>query len=179
MSKPSRFVVTSIAVVQLLAVGLWASGLLTLGAVVAPIVFRVVPAPGSADAMTLVFQRFDSIAITCAAIALVAEAAFALRGGRVARADAVRGLCLVLATGLAITIGAWLSPGISDLHRGGAIRGLGDSGLALERMHRLAESLAKGELALLLAVFLLTVAKATRPLGDGTRSAQSPSVPLL
>ena len=72
-NAPRRTVVTSIAVVQLLAVGLWASGLLTLGAVVAPIVFHVVPAPSSADAMTLVFRRFDGIAITCAAVALVSS----------------------------------------------------------------------------------------------------------
>jgi Domain of unknown function (DUF4149) len=179
MSKPpSRAVVTSVAIVQLLAVGLWASGLLTLGAVVAPIVFHVVPAPSSADAMTLVFRRFDGVAITCAAIALVAEAAFALRGGRVTRADVVRGTCLVIATGLAITIGAWLSPGIAELHRGGAIRGLGDAGLALEAMHRLAESLAKGELLLLLAVFVLTVIKATRH-HSGTPPAHSPSDPAV
>jgi hypothetical protein len=168
---PQRVVVTSIAVVQLLALGLWASGLFTLGAVVAPIVFRVVPAPSSADAMTLVFRRFDGIAITCAAVALVAEAALAWRGGRIARADVVRGMCLVLATGLAMTIGAWLSPAIADLHRAGAVRGLGDAGLALARMHRLAERLAKGELLLLVAVFVLTVAKATRPHAGGTPPA--------
>lgn len=172
---PRRSVVTGIAVVQLLAIGLWASGLLTLGAVVAPIVFHVVPAPSSADAMTLVFRRFDGIAITCAAIALVAEAAFAMRGGRVTRGDVVRGGALVLATALAITIGAWLSPGIAELHRSGAIRGLGDAGLALERMHHLAERLAKGELALLLAVFILTVVKATRHHSGGTLPAQDVS----
>ena len=171
LQAPPRAVVAGIAIVQLLAVGLWASGLLTLGAVVAPIVFRVVPAPGSADAMTLVFKRFDGIAITCAAIALVAEAAFAIRGGRTTRADLVRGGCLVVAAGLAIAIGAWLSPAIAALHRSGAIRGLGDGGLVLERLHHLAERLAKGELLLLLVVFILTVTKATRPYIDGTKSA--------
>lgn len=159
---PGRVVVTTIAVVQLLAVGLWAGGLLTLGAIVAPIVFHVVPAPSSADAMTLVFRRFDGVAIACAAIALVAEAASALRGGPSTRADVVRAGCLVAAAGLAIAIGAWLSPGIEALHRHGAVRGQGDAGLALARLHRLAERAAKGELTLLLAVVVLTVAKATR-----------------
>ena len=120
---PSRAVVAGIAAIQLLALAVWAGGLLALGAVVAPIVFRVVPAPTSADAMTLVFRRFDVVAIVCAAVALVAEAAFAVRGGKVTRADLARGLCLVGAAALAITIGTWLSPGISELHRGGAIRG--------------------------------------------------------
>jgi hypothetical protein len=167
--SPSRAVVTSIAVVQLLAVAVWAGGLLALGAIVAPIVFRVVPAPTSADAMTLVFGRFDVVAIACAAIALVAEAAFAVRGGRVARADIVRAVCLVAAGALAITIGAWLSPGISALHRAGAIRGLDDAGLALERLHRLAETLAKLEVVLLLAVFSLSVVKASRPVAENSK----------
>ena len=161
--KPARAVVTIIAVVQLLAIGLWASGLITLGAVVAPIVFRVVPAPGSADAMTLVFRRFDTIAITCATLALLAEAAFARRGGTVTRADVGRGVCLVGAAGLAIAIGAWVSPGIAELHRQGAVRHVGEAGAALERLHRLAETLAKGELLLLVSAFVLGVVKTTRP----------------
>ena len=152
----------AIAAVQLLARAVWAGGLLALGAVVAPLVFRVVPAPASADAMTLVFRRFDVVAIVCAAIALVAEASFALRGGKVTRSDLARGLCLVAAAALAIAIGTWLSPGISDHHRAGAIRGIGDGGLALERLHHLAEGLSKAEIVLLLASFVLGVAKASR-----------------
>jgi len=159
---PPRAVVAAIAAIQLLALAVWAGGLLALGAVVAPIVFRVVPAPASADAMTLVFRRFDVVAIVCAAVALVAEAAFTVRGGKVTRVDLARGLCLVGAAALAIAIGAWLSPGISELHRGGAIRGVGDSGLALERLHHLAEALAKAEIVLLVASFVLGVAKASR-----------------
>jgi hypothetical protein len=158
----TRREVTAIAVVQLLAVAVWAGGLLALGAIVAPIVFRVVPAPTSADAMTLVFGRFDVVAIVCAAVALVAEAAFAKRGGKVTRSDLARGLSLVAASGLAIAIGAWLSPGIADLHRAGAIRGIGDSGLALARLHHLAEAFAKTEILLLGTVFVLGVAKASR-----------------
>lgn len=159
---PSRVVVGSIAAVQLLALAVWAGGLLALGAIVAPIVFRVVPAPTNADAMTLVFRRFDVVAMASAVVALVAEAAFAVRGGKVTRVDLLRGLCLVGAAGLAIAIGAWLSPAIADLHRAGAVRGSGEGGLALDRLHHLAEALAKGEIALLLASFGLCVAKASR-----------------
>jgi hypothetical protein len=161
---PSRQVVTTIAIVQLLAIAVWAGGLLALGAIVAPIVFRVVPAPTNADAMTLVFRRFDGVAIACATIALVAEAAFAHRGGRATRTDLGRGLCLVAAAILAIAIGAWLSPGIADLHRGGAVRHVGPAGEELQRLHHLAELCAKGELALLLLAFGLSVGKASRPL---------------
>jgi hypothetical protein len=58
-------------------------------------------------------------------------------------------------------IGGWLSPGIAELHRGGAV---GAAGEALERLHKLAELAAKGEIALLLGAFGLSVAKASRPL---------------
>lgn len=160
---PSRTVVTGIAVVQLLAIAVWAGGLLALGAVVAPIVFRVVPAPTSADAMTLVFRRFDSVAMACAAVALVAEAAFAARGGKVTRADVVRALCLVAAAALAIAVGGWLSPGIAELHRQGAVRHVGEAWAALERLHRLAEALSKAEIVFLFAGFTLSVAKVARP----------------
>lgn len=160
---PRRTVVITIAVVQLLAIAVWAGGLLALGAVVAPIVFRVVPAPTSADAMTLVFGRFDTVAIVCAVIALVAEAAFVMRGGAVSRADVARGLALVAATGLAIVIGVWLSPGIAELHRQGAIRNVDEAGRALQRLHRLAETVAKTEMIALLMAFVLTVSKVARP----------------
>ena len=53
-------------------------GFATLGAVVAPLVFGIVPAPASADAMTAVFRRFDSVAIVCAVVVLVAEGGHAV-----------------------------------------------------------------------------------------------------
>jgi hypothetical protein len=160
---PAQRLVTGIAAVQLLALAVWAGGLLALGAIVAPIVFRVVPAPTNADAMTLVFRRFDAVAIGCAAVALLAEGAFAARGGKLTRLDLARALSVVASACLAVAIGAWISPGIADLHRMGAMRGVGEGGLALARLHHLAEALAKGEMALLTASFVLSVAKSARP----------------
>jgi hypothetical protein len=161
-SDRGRGLVTPIAIVQLLALAVWAGGLVAVGAVVAPIVFRIVPAPTNADAMTLVFRRLDVVAIACAAVALVAEAGFAVRGGARTRVDLVRAACVVVASGLAITIGAWIAPGIAELHRSGAVRGVGEGGLALARLHHLAEALSKGEVVLLLAAFVLSVMKVAR-----------------
>ena len=164
--QTNRRVVVSVSIVYLLAVALWAGGLTVLGAVVAPTVFRIVPAPTSADAMTVVFGRFDGIAMTCAAVALVAEATLAVRGGKVTRLDLVRGIAAVVAGALAIAVGAWLSPGIAALHRAGAVRGSGEPGLALERLHRLAETAGKGQLLLLVVVLVLVLVKVSRPLPD-------------
>jgi Domain of unknown function (DUF4149) len=154
--------------------GLWASGLATLGAVVVPIVFRTVPAPANADAMTLVFRRFDAVAIACAAVvvvALVTEAAVGWRSTERTLAGVLRAACVVGAAALAIAIAVWISPGIAELHRAGAVRHVGASGAALEAMHRTAESLAKGELLLLFVAFVLTVARLTRPHIPGTGPA--------
>ena len=159
---PSRVVVVAVASIELLAICVWAGGLVALGAVAAPLVFGIVPTPTSADAMTAVFLRFDRVAMTCAAIALVCEATFAVRGGKTSGQDVVRGAVVVLTAALAIGQGAWLSPGIAELHRGGAIRGLGDAGLALERLHRLSETVGKSELALLFVAVVLVVAKVSR-----------------
>lgn len=165
MQPNRRPVVVSVAVVYMLAIALWAGGLAVLGAVVAPTVFRIVPAPASADAMTVVFGRFDGIAMTCAAIALVAEAALAVRGGKVTRLDLARGIAVTVAGALAIVVGAWLSPGIAALHRSGAVRGSGEPGLELERLHRLAEAAGKGELLLLLGVVVLLLVKVSAARG--------------
>ena len=164
--------VGAIGGVYLFAIVLWAGGLVVLGAIVAPTVFRIVPAPTSADAMTVVFRRFDRVVMACSAVALLCEAALARFGGRITRLDLARGLTLVLATALGLTVGAHLSPTIEALHRAGAVRGLGDGGLALERAHRLAEAAAKGELLLLTVGLALLVARLVRPNSGGDRSVQ-------
>jgi hypothetical protein len=162
-NAPSRALVTAVVTFELLAFAFWAGGLTALGAIVAPTVFGVVPMPTSADAMTLVFRRFDRVAMACAAVALVAESALAARGGRARTIDVVRGAVVVLAASLAIGEAVWLSPAIEALHRGGAVRGLGPAGLALERTHKLAEAAGKGQLLLLLAAFVLAVRRVARP----------------
>jgi hypothetical protein len=151
---------TFVAGIELLAIMVWGGGLIALGAIAAPLVFGMVPAPTSADAMTAVFLRFDRIAMTCAAIALVAESVLGRKGGPITRVDLVRLAMIAVAGALAIIQGAWLSPRIADLHRGGAVRGLGDLGLALEAAHRWSERCGKTELVLLMGAVFLIVAKA-------------------
>ncbi len=150
------------AAIYLLALSLWLGGLVVLGAIVAPTVFRIVPAPSSADAMTVVFRRFDVIAISASVVALVSEAIFATRGPKPKKLDLVRALAALVASAIAVIEGVWLSPAIQSLHRDGAVRGFGPDGNELERLHRLAETLAKGELLLLLVILALLVAKLAR-----------------
>jgi len=149
---------TAVAVV---ALALWVGGLITLGACAAPLVFRLVPAPWSGDAMGAVFRRFDAVAISCAVVVLGCEAvrlwsrqSLGLRPTMIERA---RGLCAIVAAVAAIYVGVDTSPKIVMLHAAGAIRGLGDSGLMLEKLHQVAETLAKIEVSIGLLLLVLQV----------------------
>ena len=152
----------ALAVVALLAVAVWLGGLAALGAVAAPVVFSMVPWPSSADAMSIVFRRFDSVAMTCAAIVLATEAARAVAGATPTRVDRARAVVSLLAAGAAVLEGARISPRIAALHAAGAIRGVDGPGLDLARLHDQAEWCGKAELLLLsVAVVLHVVALST------------------
>jgi putative copper export protein len=143
-----------LSAVALIAAAVWLGGLLILGAVVAPIIFASVPAPTSADAMILVFRRFDSFAMSAAACVLVVEAVRACYTP-VRRLDIARIAAAVLAAGLAVWEGVSLSPHIEALHRSGAVRGDGAAGVELDRVHEIAERSAQIELLLLVLLIVL------------------------
>jgi len=139
-------------VAAILALAVWLGGLVALGAVAAPVVFGTVAMPAAADAMTTVFRRFDVVAMACATIVLLAEAARVLARVPYARADHARAGLSVVAAGLAVWEGARVSPRIAHLHFAGAVRGLGPAGMELDRLHDLAETIGKAEVVVLALV---------------------------
>jgi uncharacterized membrane protein len=154
-------------VASMLAASVWLGGILALGAVVAPIVFRVVPAPTNADAMTLIFRRFDGVAVACAVIVLVAEAA------RASSEHARLGGAGIVRVGMALggsALATWqafdLAPKIEALHRGGAVRGVGDLGAQLDAAHRLAETEAKVQVFFVAAFLVASVLSLASQGGD-------------
>jgi Domain of unknown function (DUF4149) len=149
-------------VVAMLAIALWLGGLIVLGTLVAPVIFAQVSMPWSADAMTVIFQRFDGIAMSCAAALLATEAARAIARMPFARVDHLRAVASVLAAGAAVYEGVSVSPRIAALHGEGAVRSLGSAGMELSKLHDLAELLGKAEVALLLVVVVLQVVAGTR-----------------
>jgi hypothetical protein len=149
------FLDSALEAISLLALSVWLGGFATLGAVVAPLVFGIVAAPASADAMTAVFRRFDSVSIVCAVIVLLVEGAHATLRRPLLRRDLARAALVVVAAALAIVEASTISPHIERLHRDGAVRGLGAAGLELDAVHHLAESLAKTELWILVVVLVL------------------------
>lgn len=143
----------AVVALSMLAAAVWLGGILVLGAIVAPIVFHIVHAPDSADAMTRVFLTFDKVAMSCAVVIALTEAARS-RLGSVGRVDLLRLAAAVLASILAFTQGLWLSPRIDALHTAGAIRNVGELGLALESVHKTSELCGKTE-ALAIVVFIV------------------------
>ncbi len=144
-------------VLALVAVAVWLGGLVALGVIVAPTVFTLVSMPASADAMTMVFRRFDVLAMSSAAIVLTTEALRAVARVPFARIDHARAAASVLAAAAAVAEGASVSPRIAALHAAGALRGRGADGMELDRLHHLAEVLGKAEVVLLVAVVTLHV----------------------
>jgi len=149
------------AIVAVMALAIWIGGLVALGACAAPLVFKIVPAPFSGEAMGAVFRRFDMIAMSCAVVVLGCEAVrIWVREGSATTAERLRGLLAVTAAGAAIYGGVELSPSIVALHAAGAVRGLGENGVKLDRIHDLAEAVAKVEVTVgffLLALQVLTL----------------------
>jgi hypothetical protein len=153
----------------LLALTAWIGGLLTLGAIVAPIVFASVPFGVAADTMARVFARYDRLAMACAAVVLGTEAWRARRGGMSKKDVARVGLSVVLAA-LAVVEGLWVTPTIANLHAAGVVRGVGEEGARLAATHAMAEQLGKGQA--LLAVFVIALHLATvRPQGTDAGAA--------
>jgi hypothetical protein len=163
------------ASLALLAIAMWMGGLLALGALAAPVVFATVPLPLSADAMTIVFRRFDLVAMASAAVLLATEAAVLVARLPYLRVDRARVAVSVLAAVLAVLQGVHISPRIAELHASGALRGTGSGGLELARLHDLAEMSGQAQLVLLAAAVVLHVVALSSPEGRGRRSRPSVS----
>jgi hypothetical protein len=149
-------------VVAILAIAMWLGGLMALGTLVAPVVFSQVSMPWSADAMTVIFQRFDLVAMTSAAALLATEAARAVARAPFARVDHLRAGVSALAAAAAVYEGASVSPRIAAFHAEGVVRGLGSAGMELSKLHDRAELLGKTEVVLLAVVVVLQVVSWTR-----------------
>jgi hypothetical protein len=148
---------TAASVVEALAVAVWLGGLVALGAVAAPLVFANVSFPQSADAMTLVFRRFDSVAMTCAALAMASEAVKVAARVPFGRVDHLRAGLTVVGAVLAVIEGTMVAPRIAALHAAGVLRGMGAAGETLSHLHDVAEALGKTQVVLLAVVLALLV----------------------
>ncbi len=155
----------SLAALEAISLALSMGGIVTMGAIVAPAIFRTVPAPYSGDGMAVAFARYDRAALAALVVALLMEAARAVVVKRVSRADRARlafvGVALVMAAFIALRI----TPAIAALHAQGAMRGVGELGEQLEAIHVLASRAGKVELAFEALVLVMLVVR-PRDVGD-------------
>jgi len=126
-----------------------------MGAIVAPAIFRTIPAPYSGDGMAVAFARFDRVAIGLLAVALLAEAGRGLFERRIGRWDRVRLSCVGVALLATVFVAMKVTPAIAALHVAGAMRGVGELGERLEAIHALASRVGKGTLACELGAMIL------------------------
>jgi hypothetical protein len=158
------------ACVAVLAAGGWVGGMMALGAIAAPMVFSIVPAPLSGEAMGASFRRFDMVAMGCAVALCGAEVVrtFLARRRRRAPVERIRGALAIALAGAAAYTGLSLTPRIVELHQAGARRGEGEEGALLERTHQQAEMVGKAEVAMGVVVLALHVftLRARRPEDD-------------
>jgi Domain of unknown function (DUF4149) len=147
------------ASVAVVAAGMWAGGMVALGACAAPAVFNLAPKPFSGNAMGAAFASFDRIALGAAAVTLAAEFARTWASGRrgVTRAARLRRFLTVLAAVAAGYLALVITPEINRLHLEGVERGRGPEGERLEQIHQRAEALGKVEVFFGLAVIVLHV----------------------
>jgi hypothetical protein len=146
-------------VVLVLSMLLYSGGLLALGAIVAPVVFRS-GLSGAADVMTSIFTRFDRLAVALCVVALLAEAiSLAIGGTPLARARIVRGVLVVL---FALGVGAQsgvLSPTIARMHAEGVQRHVGPRGQAFDRVHNWSSRVGKITVSLAIAAATMVLAE--------------------
>jgi hypothetical protein len=100
--------------------------------------------------------------MACAAVVLASEAARVLVRVPFGPTDHVRAGASVVAAALAVFEATSISPGIAALHAAGAVRGLGDAGMKLARLHDMAELCGTIEVALLVAVIVAHVIALSR-----------------
>jgi hypothetical protein len=155
--------------------------MIALGACAAPMVFRIAPMPYAGDAMGAAFARFDHIALGAAVLLLATEVARTWAAGRRARSGGarVRRFAAIFLAACGAYMSLSLTPAINGLHRGGALRHVGEAGQQLDAIHKRAELVGKAETALgilLVAAHLLTL-PLRRPEDDDDEDAVAPAPP--
>lgn len=170
------------ATIAVIAAGLIAGGMLAIGACAAPEVFRVVRDGSAGTAMAGAFGRFDKLALTASCVALGAEVVrtFLARRERPTIVARARRLATFGVAGCATMLAMVLTPSISLLHEGGAVRGEGELGAKLEAAHARAETIGKVEVGLALLVIglhVFTLRTPVRPDEDDEPDALAPLPP--
>jgi hypothetical protein len=142
-----------------LGLALMAGGMLALGAVAAPLVFKSLPREAAAPLMASIFRHYDLVLLGALGLTLLGEML------RIAsrqmlwhpKVAMVRGLILLSLTGMLLYSTTGVNPQIAALNRAGVHRNLQtEEGRHFERLHKLSEKLYKLSLLCSVCLILLT-----------------------
>lgn len=143
-----------------IALSLWLGGILVVGAVVAPAVFRTAKNQGHTDmtqplyrfageAMGEVFRRFNYVVLAAAVVLLITGVAYGLLAGFSRKRVIVRAALTLLAAGVAVWVTFALYPELVRLRTSGEM-------VTFDQMHRTYSLAFQAQLLLLLGVTGLT-----------------------
>lgn len=138
-----------------LAVALWLGGMLALGAFAAPEVFGQLERPVAGSVMGTIFANFDRMVLVLIAVLVVSEAARVLLEGVRGRLGLARLCAAAVLAGLALISALYIGPRINEMFHAGVMRGVGQAGVEMDRLHDWATRL--GKLAFAVAAAWLTL----------------------
>ena len=157
--------------IQNLGLAVIIGGMLVIGAIAAPVLFREFAAQRHVmgAALTLVFGRFDTVLLVSLGFVALGEL-LRLKFGSpqpFAPVSLIRHGLMVLMAGGIIYSALVINPSIATMQRAGVRPDASPQGLVFHRTHKLSEALYKGELlaailVLMLNPFVLTAAR-TQP----------------
>lgn len=153
-------------VLEYLGLALTVGGILALGAFVAPALFRHFTVDEAGPVMTLIFRRYDTVLMISLVLILLGEGLRFLAEGLNTRITGwLRYGIVVLFTVITLVSLVAIHPRMEVLQKAGIQRGVGESGMAFDRLHRQSESLYKAQL--LLGGILLMLLAASVPVCVG------------
>ena len=102
---------------ELLGLGVWVGGMITLGALVAPTIFDLVkPIEMAGDAMSLVFRKFNGgLVYICIAMVTIGYVGKLILTSRMYRSRFIEGGLLLVMIVIGIYIGVVLGPRMQEL----------------------------------------------------------------
>lgn len=144
-----------------LGMAIWLGGIMALGAIAAPVLFRRLPRPDAGALFGPMLRVFERVSVVAAALAVVGAAGKAWLGGQnlnlwaLLRGGSLAGMCLLLlvangAVHPAIRALQQAHPRISERPDDDPDR------RRFQRLHRISERLMAGQLALGLVVLLFS-----------------------
>ncbi len=142
---------------EVVSLGLMMGGMLTLGAFVAPMVFRSFPVDQAGAVMTVIFRRFDAVLLVClAGVALGEVVRFLTKADKGSKLLARLRRVSVLGL-MAVTLygSLMVHPQIEAFQKAGVRRGVGVEGQAFECLHKTSESLYKTDFVLSTVTLIL------------------------